>query len=468
MMTAFTTLPSTIFSRRGLWIAILTAFLFLGVVPSARGQESPTFAPTQVVNDYPDRIAFSTRVASPGPMLVEAEFRYAIDAYLGLENVTRVKLEMESAREVSLTYTWDTSDITIPPWTPMLVSWRTMDEDGVWHESEPQRVVYEDIRFQWQRLETDDLVVLWHDKPATFGNAVFEIAQEAIRRQRRLFGVDLTIPIHLVVYNSREEFQAWHSLGLDWIGGEAFPDIGVTTQIVTSQTPDDYWLKAVVPHEISHLYLHQAAYNPRAPVPVWLNEGVAQFNEFITREDAEALVQEAVREGKLIPLTSLEDGFGKHDEERVALGYAEGWSAVTYLVETYGEEGLARLLAAYKAGLPTKKAFPEALGVDMGTFQADWAEWLGAPRSSMNTPTPWPIATYPPPPNYSGATPSPTPTSSGQVTASPPATATSSSTATPAATPRPVNANPPPPFTLPCLGALWLLPIPLFIAWRRR
>jgi hypothetical protein len=186
-------------------------------------------------------------------------------------------------------------------------------------------------------------------------------------------------------------------VALDWVGGEAFPDFGLTTQIVTSKLPDPHWLNAVVPHELSHLYLYQAAYNPTAPIPVWLNEGIAQYNQF-SDEGTDYLVTNAAQAGELIPLTSLAAGFGQHDEPRIRLSYAEGLSAVKYLVETYGEAGLTRLLGDYKKGMPTDQAFQDALGVSMGQFQQDWAESVGASRESMITPTPWPMPTFPPTP----------------------------------------------------------------------
>ena len=452
------------FSRiRTVPFACMLLSIMLALPTIIHAQTGPTFTPTQTTNNFPDAITFTTHVTSPGPELVKAEFLYAVDRHLALDNITRVKLDITPGTKLALTYTWDTSKTTITPWTPVRIQWRVADAAGNWYASEPEWVYYADTRFQWQHLENDDLVVLWHDKPADFGEKVFEIAQEALQRQRQLFGVDLDIPVRLIIYNNLNEFNAWHSLALDWIGGEAFPELGITTQIVTTSTPDNYWLQVVVPHEISHLYLYQAAYNPRAPVPVWLNEGIAQYNEFLEDPEAQALVAKAVRENKLIPLTLLDDGFGKHDEERIALGYAESLSAVTYLVETYGEKGLARLLAAYKAGLPTNKAFPEALGVDMGTFQQDWAAWLGAPRESMNTPTPWPLATYPP---------IPTPrTSSGPVSPTPKAPSTATPPRpplTPTPTPEPtptVPASDTQRSPLPCVGILWLFPAPLFAAF---
>ena len=452
-------------------ILVLMAFAFGSGV--AFGQGGVTFAPTKTTIDFPKSITFDSAATSSGPEIVKAQFIYYLDRYGASDSTTRENLDIQPGKDVELHYEWDTSDMTVVPWTPIVYRWRVIDADGNSYESEPQKVFYKDTRFDWQERSGENVVVLWHDKPAIFGEDVLDIAEKAIAREKKLFGTDLAIPIHIIVYNNSGEFQDWHSVGLDWVGGEAFPDYGITTQIVTSKLPDSYWLNAVIPHELSHLYLYQAAYNPTAPIPVWLNEGIAQYNQF-TKEGTDYLVKEAARAGKLIPLTSLAAGFGQHDEPRIRLSYAEGLSAVEYLVKTYGEEGLSRLLAAYKQGLPTDKAFQQALGVSMGQFQQDWAESVGAPPGSMVTPTPWPMPTFPPTPTpmrVGGKDKTPTPaartTSTPTSAATPTPEAVAQVSPTPAATdmPEPQPTATPPaensgntPF---CPGLFILAPLPL-------
>jgi hypothetical protein len=126
-----------------------------------------------------------------------------------------------------------------------------------------------------------------------------------------------------------------------------------------------------------------------------LNEGVAQYNEFVDNSYALTSVENAVDRGELIILSSLAEGFGSYDEIRVRLAYAESLSAVNYLVETYGEGGLAAVLAAYREGHPTEEAFEVALGVPFSQFESDWASWLGVPEGEYITPTPWAMPAFP-------------------------------------------------------------------------
>jgi len=450
--------------------------LILAIAPiTVLGQGAVSFTSTQVTNDFPNSISFESQAVSAGADIVKAQFVSYLDRYGASDSTSRQAVDIQPGKTVDLSYEWDTHDVTSAPWSPIVYRWRVTDADGNVFESEPQRVTYADVRFEWKVRKNDELTVRWHDKPDIFGDKVFEIANKAIQKQQKLFGVTLGIPIQIIVYNSPQEFSAWHNLALDWVGGEAFSAFGITTQIVTSRLPDSHWLNAVVPHEISHLYLYQAAYNPTAPVPVWLDEGVAQYNQF-SDEGTDYMVEEAARSDALIPLTSLAAGFGQHDEARIRLSYAEGLSAVKYLAKTYGEDGLARLMTDYKKGLPTDQAFLDALGVSMGQFQQDWAESVGASRESMSTPTPWPKPTFPPTPTpmtLGGKTKTPAPKSKVQSTARP--TPTKVAQAIPSATP-----VAPPPATPQagaksgaplCWGLFILLPIPLvaiFLQKRRR
>ena len=464
--------------RIRIWLTPILFLLILFVGTGvAFGEGGVTFAPTEIAIDFPRSITFDSRAVSDNADIVKAQFSYYLDRYGASDSTTRETIDIEPGKDVALHYKWDTSDSTIIPWAPIVYRWRVIDADGKIYESDPQKVFYKDTRFDWKERSGDNVIVLWHDKPDIFGEKVFEIAQKAIERQKKLFGISLAIPIRIIIYNSQNEFTDWHSVSLDWVGGEAFPDFGITTQIVTSKLPDPYWLNAVIPHEISHLYLYQAAYNPAAPVPVWLNEGIAQYNQF-TDEGTAYMVKKAAKSGDLIPLTSLAAGFGQHDEARIRLSYAEGLSAVKYLVKTYGEDGLARLMADYRKGLTTDEAFQDALGLSMGQFQQDWAESVGAPPGSMVTPTPWPMPTFPPTPTpmrLVGKGKSPTPKSEPQPTATPlpqavvptstPPAPIATSTPEPAATAAPpAESNGRAPI---CPGLFILLPLPLIaFFWR--
>lgn len=406
--------------KRWLWCALFFGFGLM-TLGSAAAQPAPivTFSSTETINQFPTSLTFqATATIEPGE-IVAAKLRLRNSNLINIaSSITIVDVSITPGRTVNLAYTWN---ITTPPSTPFYYAWELTDAAGNLIRSPEALVSYDDTRFAWQILENEYLAVWWHDRPASFGQQVFEIANRAFTEQQALFGTALAFPIKIIVYNNFSEFAEWQGGLVEFIGGQAFPNIGVTAQIVEAFGSQTRWLNEVIPHEISHLYLAQVSYSPVAPVPVWLDEGVAQYNEFTDHTPTLALVRRAAADGTLIPLSTLRDGFGmQSNEARSRLAYAQALSAVTYLIETYQTDGLAALLAAYKAGRPTEDAFLTALGVTLGEFEAGWAVWLGLPPGQYVTPTPWPMPTFRPSPTLmSFVSRTPTPETDAAATATP-------------------------------------------------
>ena len=363
---------------------------------AAQGQTGEvSFGQPTLENGFPDALVFSVEATSnTGEEIVSAKLFYALRH---ATSTTQVALDVEPGASVRLRYTWDTSATTVPPSAPVTFYWQVTDSAGNRYTSDETEFYYDDVRFDWQIQEDENIAVWWHDRPAAFGDQVYDIAQKAYKKQFGLFQAELDYQIRIIIYNEAEEFAGWHSYVSEFIGGQAFTNLGLTTQIVPDSSYQEYWLNDVIPHEIAHLYFAQVTYHPLASPPLWLNEGVAQYNEFRDFTADLKWVQTEVRDGNLIPLRTIVGSFG-YQEDSVRQAYAESLSAVTFLVETYGAQGLADLLAAYGAGKANESAFVEALGQTPDEFEAAWLDWLGAPAGMYTIPTPWYTIAFAPSP----------------------------------------------------------------------
>ena len=366
-----------------LFLVIVIANVFsYSIAASALRNAKVVFSPTTVENSFPKSIKFSTHVVSE-ETVQSAKFLYYV---LNDTSVTQVPVVTQSSKEMDLTYTWDTSNTGAVPGTPILYHWEATLSSGEVVRSDEEQTSYDDIRFDWQVREKEKIAVWWHDRPASLGEQVFTIALQAKEKQKELFGVDLDYPIKVIIYNTPEEFAEWHSTSTTYMGGQAFPSLGITTEIVEDTIWQDEWLMDVVPHEISHLYFFQVTYHPLSDAPSWLDEGVAQFNEFGDHSEILAGIKDTIREGTYLPLWGLTGGFNDSDEDQFQRSYDESLGAVTYLIDAYGKDGLSRLLASYKKGKNTKEAFPLALGRTFEEFEQDWLIWLGAPEGTYVKP----------------------------------------------------------------------------------
>jgi len=364
-------------------LLILSAILIMFVTGNqglsfAQAQESIRFDELAVENHFPDQLIFRSQVSSTDYEIISAEFAYTSENLYTPESYTVETLEITPGKNILLEHSLDTSEFTNPPFMTYSYHWRLEMEDGRKVKSDDITIRYSDNRYDWQVLENDLVGIWWHDRSMAFGEAIFEISNDAIEEQQTLFGSDLANQILVVINNDSEEFSSWHYISYDWVGGETFSDYGITVQIVMSENPSNSWLYDVIPHEISHIFFNQVTYNPTVSIPVWLNEGVAQYNEFSDNDWILEEVRFEASRGELIPISSLARGFGAYDTNRVYLAYYESLSAVAYLVDTYGNQGLSALLAAYREGVTTEEAFLQAVGVNATQFELDWAASLGA------------------------------------------------------------------------------------------
>ena len=392
-----------------LTIALLAA-LSLGNAKTAAAisaysqiQSPIIFEAASVDNAYPESLTFNIVASSVEGEIVSATLLFATRD----ETSTRRQIvEIDPSDRVELSYTWDTSNITIPPSSPIVYHWEVVDSSGNRISTPEELIFYDDIRYEWSILEDENIAVWWHDRPISFGGKVFEIAQEAFTRQQLMFRAEPEYQIKIIVYNDYEEFAEWHSYISEFVGGQAFPSIGVTTQIVSAYNSVETWLTDVIPHEISHLYFYQATDHPFVDPPAWLNEGLAQLNEFSLNTAALDYAERVIRRGDLFPLWALSGSFGR-DEDDVRLAYAESLSAALFLKEQYGSDGISKLLAAYKSGLSDDEALKKGLGLTINELQREWLAWMGVDPDMYPTPTATAALIWPTAPSYTYPTKNP-------------------------------------------------------------
>ena len=132
-------------------------------------------------------------------------------------------------------------------------------------------------------------------------------------------------------------------------------------------------LVQVLRHELAHSFL---AARTGGNCPTWLQEGVSQWLEGGDPDRDDAVVARAAREGRLLPLLTLEGPFQSLPPMDLALAYSESLSAVAHVLRKRGEAGVVRLLAALSDRLPSEEAMPVALALSYPEFQKSWEEYL--------------------------------------------------------------------------------------------
>ena len=295
--------------------------------------------------------------------------------------------------------------------------------------SSTESVHYADTTHDWKSLKGDVVTVYWYDGDQAFAERALKIGDDAVKSTSALLGVENVRPVDFYIYGDNASFRDALGPGTrENVGGEAHADIRTLFALIEPSAITDAWVGIVIPHELVHLVFGDAVDNPFRAPPRWFNEGLAVYlSQGYVPSDRSA-VEQAVKDGSLMPLTALTGQFPT-DPGLTSLAYAEAVSAVDHLVRTYGQDALLKLVDAYATGPTDDEAFTTAIGKDVAGFQQGWLDELGASPPKPAGPQPAPGG--PVPPGWEGQAP-------GQPTTPP-----GSSPAAPGSSPAPTASAPP-------------------------
>jgi hypothetical protein len=319
---------------------------------------------------FPDGITFNLSATSKVP-IVKAELLYT-QAEIETLHLDQAAIDPSTSIQVSMPVDFRAN--YVPPGIDIFYRWRLTDESGGVLETEPQSVTWTDSRFDWQEISTDQVTVFFYNGDEEFSRTILESAQSTIDRLQTDFTVERSRNIRIWVYDSKSDFQGSQAPNSqEWIAGTAYPELQVILAVLPSGNSSE--VGRIVPHEISHQVLYQATRNPFNVPPTWFDEGMAVSAQASGNEDFPALVERAAEDGRLFSVRSLTSEF-PYDPADATLAYAESYSIVQFIINRWGNEGIAAVLDAYKLGVSHDEAFMTALGVDMTELDRLWKESL--------------------------------------------------------------------------------------------
>jgi tetratricopeptide (TPR) repeat protein len=173
------------------------------------------------------------------------------------------------------------------------------------------------------------------------------------------FGTDVVRergkPLRVVLLD-RDEFDSLTGLG-HWADGVFDGDLRVAIEDLTAERAR--W-KHTLRHELVHAFVHHVG---GADVPIWLNEGLAQWLQSRFPSEREAEVVEARKRlagQELFPLEELGGGLSSwQDTKKIELAYAESLALVDFIREHYGANALRKLLVGAQRGEDVAQTFED-------------------------------------------------------------------------------------------------------------
>ncbi len=131
-------------------------------------------------------------------------------------------------------------------------------------------------------------------------------------------------------------------------------------------------MKAVTAHEVTHAFVAQMGLQ-RAPV--WLNEGLAQYQENKFRPVDMLVFHAAIKTKTVLPLDqimnekSLES---RADPLWINLFYRQSFHLTNYLVKRYGFYHIKLMLGEFAKGKNSNEAVENVLKISVPKLEKEW------------------------------------------------------------------------------------------------
>ncbi len=176
-------------------------------------------------------------------------------------------------------------------------------------------------------------------------------------------------PVHIYIASDENEYRL-HSGSASplWSIGLASEDrMLVKSPSFSRQTIAQY--RTTLQHETVHLALD------KLDLPVWFNEGLAQYESEPFSLRQKALVSRGLWSGKLFSFNEIE-ALMQMPKASAELAYAQSVAAVDYLSDRYGASLLASLLSRVRQSGQFSTGFGSTFLISPRAFENEWREYV--------------------------------------------------------------------------------------------
>jgi acyl-CoA-binding protein len=358
-------------------IALINSVLFLFLSSSLVAAEAGiTVTASNVHVDFPSQAMFTVEAES-NVNIVDVRLYYQVDKMNYAEVVSEGWADFIPGNKIDANWVWDMSNASLPPGAEVTYWWMIEDADGNRVETSPEIMHFDDSRYTWQSLTSTvpqcEMTLFWYTGGDSFARELMAACQEGLAKLTQDIGAYPERPIKIYIYASTTDLKGAMISSQEWTGGVAFTEFS-TIAIGIPPSELDWGKKALV-HELTHLVVRQATFSPYGQLPLWLDEGLAMYNEGELDPDFRSCLEEAILKDELISVRSLCSPFSAYSE-KACLSYAQSYSLVKYLLDIYGQDKMLDLLALLKQGSTYDEALTEVYGFDIDGLDARWQATL--------------------------------------------------------------------------------------------
>jgi hypothetical protein len=331
---------------------------------------------------FPSALAFNIKTQSQND-IVKLRLHYQVDKMNYAPITDEAWPEFTPSKKVQAQWVWDMRKASIPAGTTVTYWWTIEDKNGDSLTTSSQKVRFDDLRYNWQKVTSDQITLYWYKGNQSFVDQLIAACQQALDRLAQDTGVHLEQPVSVYIYASPEDLRSAMVFPQEWTGGVAFTEYGIIAIGIPTNELD--WGKRALAHELGHMVTHQITFSPYGAIlPTWLDEGLAMYAEGKPDLSLESVLQRAITQHSLISVRSLASPFSAIPAEAY-ISYAESQSLVRFLIQTYGRDKMLQLLNLFKQGSTYDDALTQVYGFDQDGLDEMWQEYITNPVQSRPT-----------------------------------------------------------------------------------
>ena len=288
--------------------------------------------------------------------------------------------DLTPGKQVKAELYWRTNSTSnyIPPGTIITYWFDITDSEGNQLTTEPQEIIYVDVRYEWNDVTDGIVTVSYHGPVEKRAMDVLDSAKRTLDIISPIYGAVHEDPVRVTMYNNAAELVDAYPPRYGAIGhgvivdGQAHVHEGVV--MVEAGGRDAL---GTTSHEIAHIIIHRATFNPTAQnMPSWLNEGLAEFGNLHATIGYDLALEFAVQTDRVLPIMFMQGQPSKGED--IIIFYGQARSIVRWLVRRFGADRLTEFLSYIKRGDTLDDAFTNAYGGDRVAVSNLWRSDIGA------------------------------------------------------------------------------------------
>jgi len=172
----------------------------------------------------------------------------------------------------------------------------------------------------------------------------------------------------MIFYNEKDFREIFKQRGIV----RAFYDGNI--RIVFTTDFDNPSFASVAAHEYTHAVISMLTDNK---CPIWLHEGIAVYEQQRYAPIVLRNLRRAVKKDKKLSIEEMEKGFkDPADETELTMSYESAYTAVSFILDTWGWSGVRRMLRRIKNGQHFANAIDEEFYLSVRVFEDMWNDYI--------------------------------------------------------------------------------------------